>query len=567
MPSQSPVLTVAAALAFAKTSTSPFLVQDSSTNISANADALAKMGAQLTHLTATDNNAITANVDDYLALAPKGTYLGFNIKDTVRAINSHAADLVAGYQVSGLTLPDGKVFQITLGGTEVLHALTFGIEDVITLAQEGITVPLGVYENAAVISANATTLAKLGKQLASVFITDYSPIETDVASFLVLGPKITSGVYSNFNIKDSAAAINAHAAKISANIAEVNELILSDGTVISQVSGREFFPLEHIMVLSSIGEATQLAKEGITALPVGVVESISTFAADAAAMVSLGKHLVAVWLSDFGNITINATDFLVLAPKLQPPFSFVTQFVINDTAQHIVASLNKLQGLTGQIDSITLTDSGTATVAITAKQYAHDAATLAKISTAYHLSLSGETAAHVAQAAADSHVTAIAVTDTAAHVYAKLNDLASHADKLSGITLTDAGTPTLTLSGLQAAHSMAVLDTISSPYLLSIKAAANVINGLDLSGVQNAQIELEPTLLKIPLVVNAHISGLNLSLIDLSGDSINEKAYGPSGVELDIVHNGAVTQQLFFAHNTSADLQLIGVDPGIVHVL
>ncbi|POZ52151.1 hypothetical protein [Methylovulum psychrotolerans] len=539
-------------------------VYDSSANISANADALVQIGGQLVKLEATDTNGITANVADFLALAPKiDAY--FNIEDSVQAINAHAADLLAfSYQINSLTLPDGSVYQGDNQNSD--HALYFNAADTVKLVQEGIKLPINVIDSADNISANANTLAKMGAQLVSVVVSDiFQPITVNAADFIVLAPK-NAGFNVYFSIKDSVANINAHAAKMAAHVSQVDSLILSDGVVIE--SSHFFPPLGWPTTEMDAQNAAKLTQEGITAISVDVQDFSSNISVNAHALAQLGKHLVSLnVIYDETPITINTADFFALVPKALIDSSNTLYVTINDTAQHIAASLNQLQTLEGQIDGITFTDSGTPTLAITAKQYTHDSATLAKLSTAYHLSLNGETAAHVAQAAADSHVTAIAVTDTAAHVYAKLNDLASHADKLSGITLTDAGTPTLTLNGLQAAHSMAVLDAISSPYLLSIKASANAINNLDLSGVQNAQIELEPTLLKIPLVVNTHINSLNLSLIDLSGDTINETAYGPSGVELDIIHNGATVGQLFFAHNTSADLQLLGVDPTIIHVL
>ncbi len=60
----------------------------------------------------------------------------------------------------------------------------------------------------------------------------------------------------------------------------------------------------------------------------------------------------------------------------------------------------------------------------------------------------------------------IAVADTAANVTANLNAL--NADALASITLTDAGTPTLTLSVAQALNDTAALGKIATPHTIAL---------------------------------------------------------------------------------------------------
>ena len=139
---------------------------------------------------------------------------------------------------------------------------------------------------------------------------------------------------------------------------------------------------------------------------------------------------------------------------------------------------------------------------------------------------------------------------------------------MSGITLTDKTTPTLSLSAAQVTADLGVLNAISSPYLLSVKDTVAHINGLDLSGVHDSQIEIMPTSLLATLTENTQITDLNLAQIKLTGDSITEKPYQGSGTEVDIVNSkGAVINQLLFTHDSEAQLQLLGIGSTVVHVM
>ena len=64
------------------------------------------------------------------------------------------------------------------------------------------------------------------------------------------------------------------------------------------------------------------------------------------------------------------------------------------------------------------------------------------------------------------------------------------------------------------------------------------------------------------------MTDLNLSQLNLTGDSIVEKVYQVTGTEVDIVNSkGAVVDQLFFSHDTESQLHLVGVGSVPVHVM
>jgi hypothetical protein len=112
----------------------------------------------------------------------------------------------------------------------------------------------------------------------------------------------------------------------------------------------------------------------------------------------------------------------------------------------VASNLDGLQALAtaNKLASITLTDSGTPALSVTAGQTTSDASVFAAMTGTYK----------------------VAVTDSAAHVVANLNSLETEAvsGKLSSITLTDSGTPTLTLTSWQQANDTAALNTIAGHY-------------------------------------------------------------------------------------------------------
>jgi len=247
----------------------------------------------------------------------------------------------------------------------------------------------------------------------------------------------------------------------------------------------------------------------------------------------------------------------------------VLAITVVDTAANVVAVLDTaLMPNSAKLSNIALTDSIMPILLITAKQFAHDAVVLDKIITPYGIDISGEVAANVATDIKNSHVTAIAVVDNAAHVSASLSGLAGNIYKISGITLTNKATPTISLAAAQVTNDLGALNLINSPYMLSVKDTLINISSLALGGVHNHQIELMPTSLVGTLFETSQINALNLSQIKLNGDTIMEKVYHGNGTEFDIMDgNVSMVGQLFFTHNSESQLQLLGLGKTVVHVM
>jgi Ca2+-binding RTX toxin-like protein len=142
-----------------------------------------------------------------------------------------------------------------------------------------------------------------------------------------------------------------------------------------------------------------------------------------------------------------------------------TLITVSDTAANVAANLAALEPLavSGQLTSITLTDSATPTLALTAAQFSADSAALTKISSAYDLSISGVLAANASTVAGAAHVTSITVSDTAANVLANISALESleASGKVSSITVTDTASNVLAnMSSLRSLESSGKITAI-----------------------------------------------------------------------------------------------------------
>ncbi|HMA51950.1 MAG TPA: C2 family cysteine protease, partial [Magnetospirillaceae bacterium] len=128
---------------------------------------------------------------------------------------------------------------------------------------------------------------------------------------------------------------------------------------------------------------------------------------------------------------------------------------IADSAANIFANLSTLETMVaaGQIAGITLTDANSVAESITTAQLAANGAVLNDISSAYSLSVSG----------------------SAATVAGDLSTLQSLAAKgaLGSVTLTDTGTPNLTVTAAQFTADAAALSDITSAHAVTVQMTGN----------------------------------------------------------------------------------------------
>ncbi len=127
-----------------------------------------------------------------------------------------------------------------------------------------------------------------------------------------------------------------------------------------------------------------------------------------------------------------------------------------------------LQANAIKITGITLTDGGVPTLAVTAAQLLTDAGALSKISGNYSLSVSGVNAGNLTSVLVNPHVLPVIVSDSAANIAAMLDVLQANAANISGIGLTDGGTPTLVVSAAQWVDDGGALNLLTGQCNLSV---------------------------------------------------------------------------------------------------
>ena len=131
----------------------------------------------------------------------------------------------------------------------------------------------------------------------------------------------------------------------------------------------------------------------------------------------------------------------------------ITAFSISDTAANVGAAFASLAGDT-KLTSITLTDPTTPQFTLTATQYNADSAVLAKIVSAYGLTVTGAAASTATGLQNNTQVTAFSVSDTASHITAALPSLNADS-KLTALTIsgTTSG-DTINLTGSKVAATI-----------------------------------------------------------------------------------------------------------------
>ena len=162
---------------------------------------------------------------------------------------------------------------------------------------------------------------------------------------------------------------------------------------------------------------------------------------------------------------------------------------VTDTAADVAANLDALQALGTNLTGITLTDTGTPTIAITQAQLTADAGALAAIAGTYDVALSGVTAASAASAVT-GNVVSVSVADTGANVAANIDGLQALAvaGELAGIAFTDAGAPTLAVTAAQYANDTGAVAAMAGAYGLAVSGvsvanAASVAAGANVASV------------------------------------------------------------------------------------
>jgi len=162
--------------------------------------------------------------------------------------------------------------------------------------------------------------------------------------------------------------------------------------------------------------------------------------------------------------------------------SLISAVGVTDSAANVATYLDTLEALftAGTLSGISLTDSGTPVLQISAQQLQEDAGALSAISSAYNLTVTGASAASAASILTSGHVLSVAISDSAANIGANLDSLQglAAAGKVSSITPNDSGVATLSITDNQLSKDASALADISGTFLVSANAdTANLTAG------------------------------------------------------------------------------------------
>ena len=468
---------VSEALTFAQTSTTPFGIFDTDADIAANADALVILGKQLTYVQISNayqkgvfNSSIS--VEDAIALAPK-------LLDWYGDGANYVKGVLSKGHGTAITFTDSFIQNTQFGITFHTDALTGNLSwaqidaaGALPFVQAGFTTPLYVYDSDNNIAANADALVQAGSQLTYVKISNdyqrgvFNSI-ISVADAIALAPKLLDWYGNNDvvfqRIFDTAQNISSHIDQLEAMSSQIGNgwnISISD-------------PKNHLSIT-----ATQYAND-IDVLQVMGPNYTLTINNVSPANVDTVLASKVVWNYDKSVVgTVNSISVLGSAADVEANINRLKA----DAAK--ITSISVIDATTTNLDTTTLgalpaVTSITLASGVSSLSYAEYVNANSKLSST-NLTITDVSVANTATVAKDSHVTAITVNDTAAHITANLAALLDTLDntKLSSITQSDSPTA-LSITAAQSSVDHAVLAKISGAYNLTVTGTSAADNLFD----------------------------------------------------------------------------------------
>ena len=357
----------------------PLYVNDTATNIAANADALVQLGSLLTGIYSSYViNETNISLTDFLALAPKTTN-GFGVATIFYKVTGNLYDFAnnitaiakLGGQLGNhnYTLLDGTNFNVTFssdGHSVASVTINSATSPSINLISSTLAAPITIRDTAVNIIANADTLVKLGAKLIGIQIIDVYNATVDypisLSNFLSLAAKTTDyfGSAAIFTqVTGSVQDFIHNELALETTGKHFGGYLLPDGShfkvtfdsnshSVTAISVNVSNALSHTVSLSSLSTTLNAA--------LYVNDTADNVAANADALVQLGSQLTGIKLVNNYDKTISLTDFLVLAAKTTDDQNHLQVFQVTGTLQDFVNNEATLATLSSQLGSYTLPD-------------------------------------------------------------------------------------------------------------------------------------------------------------------------------------------------------------------
>jgi hypothetical protein len=438
-------------------------ITDTAASVSAQFDAL-NADSNITAITLTDADSSALALTALQVVADAATLNKITNADYQIAITDTATDVSSVLDALNANSHIGSITLVDSGTPTLDLTVAQALNDGAALVNISNAYAIDIFDTAANVLANEAALGADGKIAATTVVDSVANVIAN-SSALATDTQVTS-----ITVVDSVANILS------------NSVIHSYPKVTSEVVVDT--------AANILGNATAIAADG------KITEAIVS---DTAANISSnidalnGDNSVnAIDLTDAGvaDLTLSVAqtfnDSVALGKIQNANFTIA----ISDTVANVVANLGLLAN-DPQVGSITLTDAGSPTLTLTAEQAIADLAALKKITNANAV---------------------VAVADTAADVAAHLDALNANLQNAS-ITLTDSGTPTLTLSVVQALGDGTALEKITnSNYAIAVVDSAINISAFICDLTSNPRISSVT-------LTGAATSTLDLTLAELSDDA------------------------------------------------
>jgi len=397
-----------------------------------------------------------------------------------------------------------------------------------------------------------------------------------------------------FAVADTAANIVGGLAALSLDTKLIG-LTATDTTVLS-LGAADYLANQTLLNLLAQGETATVLGLSATAAAIAQADAeVGAFTvADTAANIlarlaalNLATKLTSLQVNDTSVLKLGATDYLAntsLFDKLPAPEAVsvtglsvlaagpaqadatVAGFTIADTAANILANLPTLS-LYGDLTSFSLTD--TATLAVTAAQFAAFGGTLDKIAAGQSLAVSGLSASDAGAAQADPHVGSFTVADSAANVLGSLAALKADTH-LGSIVLTD--TDTLAVDGATFVANKATLDKLAPGESMVVSGVTAASSTAAQADTHVASFTVSDTRLNVWNAIDALNAETHLTHINLTNGGPLNVTYAKFQLDtnaiakLGVVTVSEVTASGAGALGANAAVQHITVTDTLAHI-
>jgi hypothetical protein len=428
-----------------------FQVTDTGTAIGTNLQGLQNLGSKLSSITQSDTSPIQVSGQQYNAYQSTLGKLDGSYK---LSVTSAAANQIATLVADKDHIQSIQVLDTVANVTSNLSSL----ETAALLDQNDTSISVSLASSSQPFSLSATQVNDYSNALKTIS-GNFKVMVSDVNAADAKDFATTSDLAVNSHLLSMAVKASASDLKDSQQLADLNAL----GNKISKISQTDTGTTIALKLTDWQNNANVFAK-----LP-GYQVALSEVKAASA------KNLVA-------NDHVESVKVL-------------------DTYSQISQNFDKLVALGHSVTEISQSSGDSGNIQLSMSQWNQGTETLGKITSDYHVDITGASAKDAGDLSGEDSVAHVAVNDTAIEVSAKFNQLASNS-KVSSVSLSTTGVP-ISLTQAQLTDNSSFMSKFAGGYTLAVKDSSTA----DVSG-----------LLSNTHVVSAEVKGAGSDIVTALSD-------------------------------------------------